>query len=161
MRLSNPHHRYSAKKQSSFDGSYCVSAQKNAPNIITRAHGRYAGQLKTFPRHLLSDAMCLVENLHQRLKTRWFSSGCLSDTEGLNPQVREDGPSAIVAALHCLGGKGGTLLSHASSNLRQQFGVPSDDKTWLVMPVPEDCTFASMYLGQESVFFLAHYAEEV
>ena len=44
---------------------------------------------------------------------------------------------------------------------RQQFGVPSDDKTWLVMPVPEDCTFASMYLGQESVFFLAHYAEEV
>ena len=90
----------------------------------------------------------------KRLKTRWFSSGCLSDTEELNPQVREDGPSAIVAALHCLGGKGGTLLSHASSNLRQQFGVPSDDKTWLVMPVPEDCTFASMCLGQESFFFL-------
>ena len=66
MRLSNPHHRNSAKKQISFDGSYYVSAQKNAPNIFTRAHHRYAGQLKTFPRHLLSDAMCLVENLHQK-----------------------------------------------------------------------------------------------
>ena len=86
MRLSNPHHRYSAKKQSSFDGSYCVSAQKNAPNIITRAHGRYAGQLKTFPRHLLSDAMCLVENLHQRLKTRWFSSGTSPILRGLIPR---------------------------------------------------------------------------
>ena len=43
-----------------------MSAQKNAPNIFTRAHRRYAGQLKTFPRHLLSDAMCLVENLHQK-----------------------------------------------------------------------------------------------
>ena len=29
------------------------------------------------------------------------------------------------------------------------------------MPVPEDCTFAIMCLGQEGFFFLAHYAEEV
>ena len=40
--------------------------RKDASNIFTQAPRKYAGQLKTFPRHLLSDAMCLVENLHQK-----------------------------------------------------------------------------------------------
>ena len=45
--------------QISFDGSYCVSAQQDTWNIFIRATRRYAGQNKKFPRHLLSDAMCV------------------------------------------------------------------------------------------------------
>ena len=66
MRLSIPHHRYSAESKSPLMKAVAYQQRKNASNIFTQAPRKYAGQLKTFPRHLLSDAMCLVENLHQK-----------------------------------------------------------------------------------------------
>ena len=106
--------------------------------------------------------MCLVEKLHQKAEdSGGFDLDASPDTEELDHQVSEDAASGVVAALHCLGGERGAFLSHASSSLRLQFGVPSDGETWLVMPVPEDCTFAIMCLGQEGGLFLAHYAGQV
>ena len=99
---------------------------------------------------------------HQKVEdSGGFDLDASPDTEELDLQVREDAASGVVAALHCLGGEGRAFLSHASSSLRLQFGVPSDGETWLVMPVPEDCTFAIMCLGQERGLFLAHHDGEL
>ena len=71
--------------------------------------------------------MCLVEKLHQKAEdSDGFDLDASQDTEELDLQVSEDVSSNVVAALQCLGGERGAFLSHASSSLRLQFGVPTD-----------------------------------
>ena len=48
-----------------------------------------------------------------------------------------------------------SLPRHASSSLRLQSELHPDGATWIIMPMPEDCTFANMCLGQERGLFLA------
>ena len=109
-----------------------------------------------------SDAMCLVEELHQKAEdSGGFDLDASPDFEELDLQFSEDAASAVVAALQCLGGERGTVLSHAGSSLRLKSGLHTDGETWLIMPVPEDCTFAIMCLGQEMGLFLAHWDGEV
>ena len=109
-----------------------------------------------------SDAMCLVEELHQKAEdSGGFDLDASPDFEELDLQFSEDAASAVVAALQCLGGERGTVLSHAGSSLRLKSGLHTDGETWLIMPVPEDCTFAIMCLGQEKGLFLAHFDGEV
>ena len=99
---------------------------------------------------------------HQKVEdSGGFDLDASPDTEELDLQVCEDAASAVVAALHCLGGERGDFLSHASSSLRLQSELHPDGETWLIMPVPGDCTFAIMCLGQERGLFLAHYDGEV
>ena len=106
--------------------------------------------------------MCLVEKLHQKAEdSGGFDQDAFSDIEELDFQVSDDAASAVVAALHCLGGERGAFLSHASSSLRLQSELHPDGATWLIMPIPEDCTFAIMCLGQERGLFLAHYDGEL
>ena len=99
---------------------------------------------------------------HQKVEdSGGFDLDASPDTEELDLQVCEDAASAVVVALHCLGGERGDFLSHASSSLRLQSELHPDGETWLIMPVPGDCTFAIMCLGQERGLFLAHYDGEV
>ena len=51
--------------------------------------------------------------------------------------------------------------SHASSSLRLKSELHPASGAWLIMPVPEDCTFAIMCLGQEKGLLLAHGHGEV
>ena len=106
--------------------------------------------------------MCLVEKLHQTDEDSCcFDLDASPDSEELDLQVSEDAASAVVAALHCLGGERGAFLSHASSSLRLQSELHPAGETWLIMPVPEDCTFAIMCLGQEMGLCFAHWDGEV
>ena len=75
--------------------------------------------------------------------------------------MSDDATSAVVVALQCLGGERGDFLSHASSSLRLKSELHPASEAWLIMPVPEDCTFAIMCLGQEKGLFLAHFDGEV
>ena len=50
--------------------------------------------------------MSLVLKLHQKVEdSGGFVLDASPDTEELDLQVREDAPSGVVAALHCLGGQ--------------------------------------------------------
>ena len=92
--------------------------------------------------------MCLVEKFYEKAEdSGGFDLDASPDIEELDLQVSEDAASAVVAALHCLGGEQGAFLSHASSSLRLQSELH-----------PE---FAIMCLGQERGLFLAHYDGEV
>ena len=55
-----------------------------------------------------------------------------------------------------LAGREEIFHSHASSSLRLQSELHPASGAWLIMPVPEDCTFAIMCLGQEKGLLLAH-----
>ena len=106
--------------------------------------------------------MCLAEKFPQEGEdSGGFEQDAFSDLEELDFQVSDDAASSVVAALHCLGGERGAFLSHASSSLRLQSELHPDGATWLIMPIPEDCTFAIMCLGHERGLFLAHYDGEV
>ena len=101
--------------------------------------------------------MCLVEKLHPKAEdSGGFDLEASPDTEELDLQVSEDAASAVVAALHCLGGERGAFLSHASSSLRQQPGLHTAGEMWRIISDPQDCTFAIMCLGQEEGLFRAH-----
>ena len=106
--------------------------------------------------------MCLAANFHPKDENlAGIDLDAFSDLEGLDYQVSDDASLAVVAALHCLGGERGAFLSHASSSLRLQSELHPDGATWLIMPIPEDCTFAIMCLGQERGLFLAHHDGEL
>ena len=71
--------------------------------------------------------MCLVEKLHQKAEDPGgFDLDAFPDIEELDLQVSEDVASAVVAALHCLGGERGSFLSQASSSLRLQSELHPD-----------------------------------
>ena len=60
-----------------------------------------------------------------------------------------------------LAGREEIFHSHASSSLRLKSELHPASGAWLIMPVPEDCTFAIMCLGQEKGLLLAHGDGEV
>ena len=60
-----------------------------------------------------------------------------------------------------LAGREEIFHSHASSSLRLKSELHPASGAWLIMPVPEDCTFAIMCLGQEKGLLLAHGHGEV
>ena len=106
--------------------------------------------------------MCVVAKLYQQAEdSRSFDLDAFPHSEELDLHMSDDATSVVLVALQCLGGETGDFLSHASSSLRFKLELHPASEAWLIMPLPEDCTFAIICLGQDKGLFLAHWDRQV
>ena len=161
MRLSIPHHRYSAKKKISFDEGYCVSAQNNASNIFTQAPRKYAGQLKTFPRHLLSDAMCLDDILHEKAEdSRGFDLDASPILRSLISRSAKTLHRALSPRSTVLAEKEELCSVTPAQICDSSLGCLQMTRHGLSCLFPRIARSPAC-VSVRKVFFLAHYAEEI
>ena len=110
MRLSNHDQVHSAKNKSPFMDVIAYQHRKSIrTSLCEHLAGMQASSRKAPATHP-SDAMCLVEELHQKAEdSGGFDLDASPDSEELDLQVSEDAASVVVAALHCLGGERGAF----------------------------------------------------
>ena len=109
-----------------------------------------------------SGAMCVVAKLYQQAEdSRSFDLDAFPHSEELDLHMSDDATSVVLVALQCLGGETGDFLSYASSSLRFKSELHPASEAWLIMPLPVDCSFAIICLGQDKGLFLAHWDRQV